>query len=153
MQAALFQSFGKSFGICDHLGLILILEGIHLHGGDEQSQQRSQMVIAGGSGKSPPVDGFPKFPVHVVIRIKIGGHHTALGTEKGFVGRTGHQVGALGKRLLKAGTYQTQYMGHVVHDDGGKSHLVNELADGRHRFLMQDHAFSQNDQFRPVPLQ
>ena len=62
----------------------------------------------------------------------------------------GHQVRALRERLLEMGPDQPQHVGHVVHDHGVETLLVQETADLGHRLLVQHHALAEDDQLRPV---
>ena len=146
-QAAIVKRFGKRFGIGDNSRLVLLLEGVHLHGGGQQSQQGAQVVVAHGTGKSAPADGLPQLLAQLIVLRKIGRHHAPLRAEEGFVGGAGDQVGSLGERLLKMGPQQSQDMGHVIHQDRGQAQVVDQAADRGHRFLVQDHAFAHDDQF------
>ena len=85
LQAAGVKRFGKSFGVGDYRRLVVILEGVHFHGGRQQSQQGAQVMVADGAGECPPGNGLPEFEVAVLVRSEIGGHNTALGAEKRFV--------------------------------------------------------------------
>ena len=89
--------------------------------------------------------------MHIFFRI-VDGDDTALGTEKGFMGGSGHDIGAFLEGLLEIRSDQTQNMGHVVHQQAIQFQFVKYCTDFADRFTVNDHALAQDNQLRPMLL-
>jgi len=106
------------------------------------------VVVADASRKGPVLHGLPE-RVSPVLFPPVSGNDSPLRAEKGLVSRSGDQVRPFGKWLLKVGPQQSQNMGHVVQDDGIDFLLPEEIPDLPDGFPVEDHAFAEDDQFRP----
>ena len=84
--------------------------------------------------------------------LKTAAHKAALCAKEGLVRGSRNQVGPFDKGLLEVGTDEPQHMSHVVHQHSIDLLGIKELADLGHRFLVQDHAFAENDQLGPVRI-
>src|SRR3990170_1782354 len=150
-QAALMQGPGERLGVGNDLGLVLILEVVHLKGSHEQAQQRTQVVVGERPGKRPVANPHPEV-VAVLVGLVAAAHHATLCAEVRLVGRPRHEVGPLLKRPLEMRPDETQHMGHVVHHHRRDLLGVEVLPDLGDRLFVEDQALAEDDQFGPVSV-
>ena len=81
-------------------------------------------MVADTAGKGSALYGFPKVIFHLVVSV-VYGDNAALRAVIGLMGGAGDNVRSFLKGLLKIGTDQSQYMGHIVHDHTIQGKLID----------------------------
>ncbi|MBA7708383.1 hypothetical protein ES703_117281 [subsurface metagenome] len=66
---------------------------------------------------------------------------------------TCNYIRALLERLLEVRAHKTQYMSHVIHDEGIQGDLLYKPAYLRHRLGMDNHTFTQDNELRSITLE
>ncbi len=97
------------------------------------------MVVGDRARERAPAQRLPQI-VALVAFDEAAADDAALGAEEGLVGRAGHEVGALGERLLEVRPDESEHVRHVVEDDGVDALLGEERPDLGDRLAVKHHA-------------
>ena len=146
------QTLGKGLGVGYDGLLVLILELVHLISRHQHTQLGAQVVVGDAAGEGTGLDGLPQAILQVFLLV-VDADDAALGAEEGLVGGAGDDLSAFLEGVLEVVAHQTQHVSHVVHDGGVDVLFIHELADFRHRFLVQHHALAQDDELGTIAFQ
>ncbi len=69
IQPAVLKRPCKGLGVVDNLLLLGVLKVVHFIGGQQQSQERAQMMVADTAGKGSALYGLPEIIFHLVCSV------------------------------------------------------------------------------------
>ena len=128
--------------VADHLALIVVLAGIHLIQRRQKADQRTEVMVAGGTGTG----AVPHVRPQRASRRRAE-HHAALRAEEGLVRAAGDDRRALGERRLE-GAVEAEHVRHVEHQQRRLVPSGGQVGHRANRLRVQEHALAEHDQVR-----